>query len=117
MSRVLFILPLLVLASCNSPHQENSARINEIAASDTLNSKVEGREVIEPMSIDTVLIGDMNSDGIQDTAFILTPPVIKHLDSNGGLQFYSDCVNGDCYNKISFSCGLPNIFDKNSILF
>lgn len=106
---------MVLLSACNTSNQENSARINEIAASDTLNSKVEGREVIEPMSIDTVLIGDMNSDGIQDTAFILTPPVIKHLDINGGLQFYSDCVNGDCYNRISFSCGLPDIYDDNSI--
>ena len=95
MKNSLFIVLLTMFSSCQFSTQENTDNKENLSASDTTDKD---REVIEPISIDTVLIGDMNNDGIQDTAFILTPPVIKHLDNNDSLQFYSDCVNGDCYN-------------------
>ncbi len=106
------ILLLLMFSSCQFSTPENTENKENLSASDTTDKD---REVVEPISIDTVLIGDLNKDGIQDTAFILTPPVIKHLDNNDSLQFYSDCVNGDCYNRIGFSCGLPDIYNDNSI--
>ena len=106
------ILLLLMFSSCQFSTPENTENKENLSASDTTDKD---REVVEPISIDTVLIGDLNKDGIQDTAFILTPPVIKHLDNNDSLQFYSDCVNGDCYNRISFSCGLSDIYNDNSI--
>jgi hypothetical protein len=103
---------LFVLASCNSSTHENTENKENLIASDTTNKD---REVIEPISIDTVLIGDLNSDRVLDTAFITTPAMIKHLDENDNLKFYGDCLNGDCYNRINFSNGLSEIYNDNSI--
>ncbi|MFI5148488.1 MAG: hypothetical protein ACHQRM_02070 [Bacteroidia bacterium] len=48
-------------------------------------------------SVDTILIGDLNKDGIGDTAFLI-PPRIKDMD-----------CKGDCICRIRFSCHLPDL--------
>lgn len=112
MFRNLFILALFVIASCNFSTHESTITNENLAVTD---STEKDREVIEPISIDTVLIGDLNSDRVLDTAFITTPAMIKHLDENNNLKFYGDCLNGECYNRINFSNGLSEIYNDNSI--
>lgn len=70
--------------------------------------------VIEPESIDTFRLGDINKDGIADSAFIYTP-AIKNVVENGEVQYNLDCINSDCYNSINFSCNLPEIKFQHSV--
>ena len=112
MKNSLYILLLVIFSSCHFSKHENTSTNEDLAVADSTDKD---REVIEPISIDTVLIGDLNGDRIQDTAFITTPPIIKYLDKNDSLKFYGDCLNGDCFNRISFSCGLVEIYNDNSI--
>ena len=64
---------------------------------------------------DTITLGDINNDKISDTAFIYTPPTIKHLDDNGELFYHFGCVDNNCFNKITFSCKIPEIYFDNSV--
>ena len=69
----------------------------------------------QPAFTDTVLLGDLNSDSIRDTAFIYTPPTIASVDQHGKIHFWNDCVNGNCYNRIEFSTALPALKYKMSV--
>lgn len=75
----------------------------------------DGKDITEPASWDTIVLGDINNDKISDTAFIYTPPVLKHVNNENELQFYLDCVEGYCYNLIHFSCKIPTFKIENSV--
>lgn len=72
-------------------------------------------EVVGVAIIDTIILGDINNDKIADTAFIYTPPTIKYLNESGELRYEFGCVDNNCFNKISFSCGLPEIYIDISV--
>lgn len=73
------------------------------------------KEIIEAEITDTIALGDINNDKIEDTAFIYTPPTIKHLNDSGELLYQFGCVDNNCFNKISFSCKIPEINFDNSV--
>lgn len=68
-----------------------------------------------PAIWDTVLLGDINNDKIADTAFIFTPETIECHNSQGEIQLTLGCEKDICYNKIKFSCKLPEIYFDNSV--
>lgn len=72
-------------------------------------------EIFDPERNDTIFLGDINGDFILDSAFVYTPPTLSTLDSNGNVAYTLGCVNDSCYNKVKFSCHLPDILIENSV--
>lgn len=72
-------------------------------------------EIIEPEYRDTVLLQDINNDGTGDTAFVVTPPTLAYMDEQGSIHSEFGCVDGDCYNSITFSCEAPELVFENSV--
>mgnify|MGYP001336706423 CR=1 FL=1 len=84
---------LAITLSCNKQSQKKS-----------YNLKSQNEE------IEMFLLGDINIDGILDTAYVLTP---KHyLDS---INQFDSCLNNNCFNVIKFSSKYKDIVIKNSI--
>lgn len=104
---------LLVVIYGFSPKSKITNRL--IPTNTTKADTIKEKEVIEPSTIDTILLGDINNDKIKDTAFVYTPPTIKYLDEKGEFEFQFGCVDNKCYNKISFSCKMPEIYFENSV--
>ncbi len=72
-------------------------------------------EIVEPEYRDTVLLQDINNDGMGDTAFVITPPTLAYMDEQGTIHYEFGCVDGDCYNTIVFSCEVPELVFENSV--
>lgn len=112
-----FTLLLVVIYGCSQKSEIASKPIpthtqkTDTTKTDTIKEK----KVIEPASIDTVLLGDINNDKIKDTAFVYTPPTFKYLNEKGEVMYYHGCVDNKCYNKISFSCKMPEIYYDISV--
>jgi hypothetical protein len=70
---------------------------------------------LQPAYTDTILVGDLNGDHISDTAFMYTPPTIASVDQQGVIHFSNDCVDSDCYNKVTFSVAMPVLKHKMSV--
>lgn len=97
----------------NKPNQTDTIKIDtfgvEKIKKDTVKKDID-IEVIEPAIIDTIVLGDINNDKVVDTAFIYTPPTIKHVDEKGEIIYQFGCVDNNCFNKITFSCKIPEIY-------
>lgn len=100
------ILLILIMVSCNQDLEEKTKSVKRKSFS---------KEVIDPEINDTIIIGDINGDCMNDTAIIYTPPTLTTLNSNGEVQFTMGCIDNNCYNRIKFSCKLPDIIIPNSI--
>ena len=70
--------------------------------------------VINKSKWDTIRLGDINNDKIEDSAFIYTPETVDCFNYKNELQFTLGCLN-DCFNRIKFSCKLPEIVFNNSV--
>ena len=75
----------------------------------------EKQQAVQPQYCDTVLAGDLDNNQLQDTIFILTPPTLVALDEQGRIEYELDCVDGNCYNNLLFSCDLPDLFVDKSV--
>ncbi|MFZ4401714.1 MAG: hypothetical protein ACOYO1_16915 [Bacteroidales bacterium] len=66
---------------------------------------------------ESFILGDINSDNIIDTAFIYTPGYYGTQDQEYPKEppMFDSCLNNLCYNKITFSCNLPEIYNKNTL--
>ena len=107
-----FFLILLLSTGCNKEtavHTINTAPDTLISFDSANNDRV-----IEPAQWDTIACGDLNTDGIADTAFVYTPPTIKQADIHGTLESYFEC-DTVCFNRITFSCNLPEIIFNRSV--
>ena len=100
---------IFLMIGCNEQQKETvktkSAAVKKTAAKDSL----------MPAVIDTIVLKDINNDKISDTAFVYTPPTMASLDENGKVEFAMGCAGQDCFNKIAFSCALPEIVFKESV--
>jgi hypothetical protein len=62
--------------------------------------------------IEKFVLGDINNDGLIDTAFVYTPSRINEIpNENDSLP-----CKGKCYNIVTFTCGFPALKIDNSIL-
>lgn len=111
----LLVCGLFTLTNCTAKPTDNRlhAGIKEIIGDST--KAPELTEIVEPEYCDTVLVQDLNNDGISDTAFVLTPPTLASIDKQGTIHFEMGCADGDCYNKITFSCEAPELIFENSV--
>jgi hypothetical protein len=110
--RFLFLLSPL-FASCFWP-ESKSVRV---ASSDltTVYETVAQKDSLIPATIDTIALHDINSDKVDDTAFVYTPPTFASYDRTGNLNFQMGCENNNCFNKVTFSCALPEIVFEESV--
>jgi hypothetical protein len=96
MNRIKFLLPILFLffISCEKKESlliaKNFSKVEKV--SDTI------------QQIDTVLLGDLNSDAIKDTVFVFYP---KMVNGNPKDQYDGDCLNNICDVTFKFSNNLP----------
>ncbi len=95
----MFIAILLLTASCNAIKKEQKNKVK-----------------IQKEKWESFILGDLNSDGINDTAFVYTPKYYENQDVKkpDNIQFDS-CVNNKCFNKIKFSSIFNEIYINNSL--
>lgn len=97
--KIIFIAILLFTASCNSMKKE-------------LKNKVK----IQKEKWESFILGDLNNDGINDTAFVYTPKYYETEDiKNSDYIQFDSCVNNKCFNKIKFSSSFNGIYINNSL--
>lgn len=114
-------LPLLLFIAIGC--KENAIKKTVLIKNDTISKKIPNpkindtisREIIDPELNDTIKLGDINGDLIIDTAFVYTPPTLTTLNSDGNVAYTMGCVNNNCYNRIKFSCKLPDITIEESV--
>jgi hypothetical protein len=72
--------------------------------------------IIQKENWETFALGDINNDGINDTAFVYTPKYYESIDTiNPNTALFEKCENNNCYNKIKFSTNFNGINIKNSL--
>jgi len=98
-SKTMFIAVLLFFASCNSIIKEEKNKTK-----------------IQKAKWESFMLGDLNNDGINDTALVYTPQYYESEDIKNpdNLQFDS-CVNNKCFNIIKFSSVFNKIYINNSL--
>ena len=85
---------------------------------DTLkNENLKPRDTLINEEREPFILGDINNDNIIDTAFVYTPAYIATINPeyNNEHPMFKKCINDSCYNKIQFSCRLPEIYMPNSL--
>ena len=87
-----------------------------IKAQTTKASKDSLKQVFINKKWQPFILGDINNDNIIDTAFVYTPGYYATPD----LEFpkeplFDSCINNNCFNKVRFSCNLPEIYIKNTL--
>jgi len=98
MKKLLFVIVITLTGFYLSSYRKLSLLKGDFRKSDTI------------QAVDTVLIGDINSDAIKDTAFVFSPKMI-----NAQQDYEGDCLNTDCTVKIVFSGKLGAITIQNAI--
>jgi len=98
MKKLLFVIVIVFTGFYLSSYRKLDLQKGGFPKSDTI------------QSVDTVLIGDINSDTIKDTAFVFSPKMINAEEGYEG-----DCLNADCTVRIVFSGKLGAISIENAI--
>ena len=104
------LLFALLIIGCNQPKEQAAVKPKTAAVAKTI-----AKDSLLPAIIDTIVLKDINNDKISDTAFIYTPPTLATFDETGKIEFEMGCANNNCFNKITFSCALPEIVFKESV--
>lgn len=107
MKSYLLILLVLTVVSCkNKPNTEGSF----ISA-----SEIQSTDRFYAGQTDTIGLGDLDGNGVIDSAFVYTPQTNLEFDKNGDTLFSPGCKEDNCFNMITFSSDFPNIEIKNSV--
>ena len=78
--------------------------------------KEDSKKIFNGGKWETFVLGDMDHDGVIDTAFVYTSAYYGTIDSEmPELTMFDSCVNQHCYNKIKFSSALPGISVENTL--
>lgn len=104
---LLLLLPLAFMGYLKSGNPSIAA----MSVSKTITLK----DSVFPAMTDTILLKDINNDRMPDTAFVYTPPTLGSVDEKGNVEYQIGCVDNNCYNKITFSCGLPEIRIEDTV--
>jgi hypothetical protein len=110
-----FFILILILYSCNENHAQSEASDKEIdlkQQADTTAGKGIMLEIYRwQIDVDTVLLGDMNRDGIGDTAIITSPIYAWERPTS---QSFGSCKGGTCISTVRFSFNSAQIeFDRS----
>jgi hypothetical protein len=103
-----FVLVSIVFLNCGSGKtpekteevQKDSTLVKKVPiliGTDSVEKDFHKRIVVQPL-------GDINGDGIEDTATIYPPRYISPSNPELG------CLHDSCYCRIRFSCNLPDIY-------
>ena len=97
--KIIFIVILLFSASCNSIKKEQKRKIK-----------------IHEGIWESFVLGDLDNNGISDTAFVYTPKYYETVDiKNPDYSQFDSCINNKCFNKIKFSSIFNDIYINNSL--
>ncbi len=96
----IILIPILIFSvGCNSIKKEQKSKVK------TQSEKWE-----------SFALGDLDNDGIKDTAFVYTPKYYETVDiKNADYSQFDNCVNNKCFNKIKFSSNFNDIIINNSL--
>lgn len=95
---VLFLVLILSFLGCQKPIEKKSFAKKTI------------RTTPKKRSVDTLLLGDLNHDRVNDTIFVINPLYVGEEDMS---KF--DCIDKNCEATVRFSNGLPTIELTNAI--
>ena len=74
------------------------------------------RKTIVSSKWEPFVLGDINKDQISDTAFVYTPAYFASMDTTISSEPILDsCINQLYFNRVRFSCRLPEFTIENSI--
>ena len=105
---VRFYLIILLLAfGCNNSDYELK---NKIVVTGEKSIQKEVNAITNFNDIDTCLLGDINSDKKNDTAFIIIPKFINQNDPLDG-----GCVDNNCEINVKFSNNFPTLIFRQAI--
>lgn len=80
------------------------------------NNIYEDRDSVSSEVTSMFILGDINNDGITDTAFVITPPLKISIDSaDPSMSRPYDFADENPTNKVRFSCKLPEINYPKSV--
>ncbi len=87
---------------------------NTISLKDTIINNISKRIVSSEW--EPFVLGDINNDNIIDTAFVFTPAYFASIDTTISSEPILDsCINQQYFNRVRFSCKLPELYIENSI--
>ena len=109
MKTIYLFLLASILIGCNKPKE------TVVVKAKTPTQKAISKDSIMPAKTDTIVLKDINNDNISDTAFVYTPPTLASFDDKGNIEYEMGCVDNKCFNKITFSCKLPEIVFEESV--
>ena len=109
------IIIFVLLTACKNSERDNSNDqkfSDKITQNDTNSFQSDTSSIINSniQTVDTFLLGDINSDKRKDTAFLINPKFKNKIDPLDG-----GCVDNDCSVTINFSCELASIHFNNAI--
>lgn len=107
MNRLILAITALAVVGCHSSESKQPASTDSAIVTKTDSTKT---ATYLEQKIDTCAIGDINKDGITDSAFIHTP-AIKASDDVSDFG----CANDSCFVTITFSNRLPDLIHGNAI--
>lgn len=108
-----FILIILILNTFFTLKGQTEST-NAISVKDTIINNI--RKTIVSSEWKPFVMGDINNDNIIDTAFVYTPAYFASIDTIISSEPILDsCINHQYYNRVRFSCKLPEIYIENSI--
>ncbi len=98
----------VLLISCTGKKENVPAEPKPII-NDTVKTIVDDRR-------DSFPLGDMNGDSVPDTAYVYTSPYYETpFEGRPGEMEFAGCVNDTCYNRTTFSNGLPEKYIENTL--
>lgn len=97
-----------LFTGCYRPTENTNAK-DTLKVKDTQVFKSNYTQEIQPASWDTVPCGDLNADKILDTAFVYTPQTIRNLNEKGEAMGSDQLADSLSYNRVRFSCALPEM--------
>lgn len=118
---IFLFIPIILNISCS--HSGDKMPVKSVSHKNMVDSFVVKRNSnaylvrFQKGAWESFLLGDLNHDNIDDTAFVYTPAYYESRTLNDADHefMFDSCVNNQSYNKVRFSCDLPEIFIENSI--
>lgn len=110
-----FLFFTLLGCQCNQS-KESRVNVSPIKGNEQNKNADFWKNIPAKSTIDTVQIGDVNFDNINDTAFIVTPELKFAINEHGKEEdYYDGCVNDTCFIQVYFSNNLPILSHNQAI--
>lgn len=112
MNRNIFLIIFILNTFFTLKGQTENA--NTLSGKDTIINDI--KKTIFSSEWEPFVLGDINNDHIIDTAFVYTPAYFASIDTTiSSVPIFDSCINQHYYNRVRFSCKLPDLYIENSI--